>query len=153
MSALNDAHLKCTGLLVNEYIVLLALPVVLSSVFLINSIWSFNVEPAQVVLAPGNTTVTSGSILMITCLGFGSPLPTIIWRKGDGQLTNGSDSDINVYENLLTESGVTLSRSVLEICSVNLADEGEYSCSSVNDFGNDSVSFQLLVNVQGKSAN
>jgi len=122
-------------------------------VFLINLLWSFNAEPAQVVLAPGNTTVTSGNTLMITCLGFGSPLPTIIWRKGDRQLTNGSDPDISIYDRLLTESGVTLSRSVLEICSVNLADEGEYSCSTVNDFGDDSVSFQLLVNVQCKSAN
>ena len=121
--------------------------------FLINLLWSFNVEPAQVVLAPGNTTVTSGNTLMITCLGFGNPPPTIIWRKGDRQLTNGSDPDISIYSRLLTESGVTLSRSVLEICSVNLADEGEYSCSTVNDFGNDSVSFQLLVNVQCKSAN
>ena len=113
---------------------------------------SMYIEPAQVVLAPGSTTVTYGNTLMVTCLGYGSPPPTITWRKGGRLLTNESDSQTNVYNSFLAESGVTLSRSVLEICSVNLADEGEYSCSAVNSFGNDSVSFELFVNVQCKLA-
>ena len=105
------------------------------------------------VLAPVNTTVTLGNDLTVTCLGYGSPPPTITWRKGGRQLTNESDSETNIYNSLPTESGVILSRSVLEIYNINLVDEGEYSCSAANVLGNDSIRFEVFVNAQRKSVN
>ena len=101
--------------------------------------------PAQVVLAPDNTTVGSGNTLMFTCLGYGIPSPSITWTKDGILLTNNSNSDrITTYEANITEGGVTLMRSFLKICNVGPSDEGQYSCVASNGF-NSTSNFEMNI--------
>ena len=51
---------------------------------------------------------------------------------------------------LVTENGVTFVQSILELCSTEEADAGQYSCFAENTLGNDTASFVLTVNAQSK---
>ena len=109
------------------------------------TICSSVVEPAQVVLAPDNTQVGSGSTLMFTCLGYGMPSPSITWMKNGVLLSSNSDPDrITTYEANITEGGVTLMRSFLKICNVGPSDEGQYSCVASNGV-NSTSNFQMNI--------
>ena len=50
----------------------------------------------------------------------------------------------------MTEIRVTFVLSILELCSAEGADGGQYSCFAANTIGNDTTSFVLTVNVQSK---
>lgn len=114
-------------------------------IYLHPTICSSVVEPAQVVLAPDNTRVGSGSTLMFTCLGYGMPSPSITWMKNGVLLSSNSDPDrITTYEANITEGGVTLMRSFLKICNVGPSDEGQYSCVASNGV-NSTSNFQMNI--------
>ena len=76
-------------------------------------------------------------------MAYGVPNPSISWNRGDTPLSNGSQATI--YEELLTEDGVTLVHSFLQLCSVEETDAGQYSCFSNNTLGNDTAFFELAV--------
>ena len=78
----------------------------------------------------------------------GDPSPSISWNRGDTVLNN--DSRVTIYEDLVTENGVTFVWSILELCSAEEADAGQYSCFADNTFGNDTASFVLAVIAQSK---
>ena len=48
---------------------------------------------------------------------------------------------------------MTFLQSILELCSAEEADAGQYSCFADNTFGNDTASFVLTVNAQSKLCN
>ena len=78
----------------------------------------------------------------------GDPNPAISWNRGGTVLNN--DSRVTIYEKLVTESGVKFVQSILELCSAEEADAGQYSCFADNTIGNDTASFMLIVNAQSK---
>ena len=88
--------------------------------------------------------VNVGSSLTLACIAYGDPIPTISWNKGSSQLTN--DSAVTIYQEVVSTSGVTLAKSILEICTPGENDAGQYSC-----FAEDSApaEFEIVVN-QGK---
>ena len=86
--------------------------------------------------------------VIVTCVAYGEPAPSISWNKGDTELTN--DSRVTIYETVYTNSGVTFTLSILQLCTANDTDAGQYSCVSENIFGNDSAGFLLTVNARGK---
>ena len=106
---------------------------------------------AQVLLAPGNISVVSGDTADLACLAYGIPLPNITWTKDGVPLNNNSITDrITTYEGVITEGGVALARSFLQICSLQPSDDGQYSCVADNDIGNATTSnFELIVSVPG----
>ena len=57
----------------------------------------------------------------------------------------GNDSRVNIYVEEITENRRTFVQSVLEICSSEEMDSGEYTCSAESRVGNDSASFNLTV--------
>ena len=61
-----------------------------------------------------------------------------------------NNSRVTIYEELVTENGVTFVRSILELCNLEEADAGQYSCFANNTIGNDTASFMLTVNAQSK---
>ena len=103
--------------------------------------------PPEVIISPGNFTVEAGSTVVLACVGFGDPLPSLSWSIEGDQLSN--NSRLTIYEDLVTENGVEYVRSILEICSVEEADGREYSCNLLNALGNASVSFELSVTATG----
>ena len=74
--------------------------------------------------------------------------PSISWNRGDTAVSN--NSRITTYEELVTEMGVTFVLSILELCSAEQADNGQYTCFAENTFGNNVASFVLTVNAESK---
>ena len=103
--------------------------------------------PPQVVISPGNSTVQAGSTVVFACVGFGDPRPSVTWSTGGGQLSN--NSRVTIYEELVTENGVDFVQSILEICSAEETDGGQYSCTVGNALGNASANFELSVTAAG----
>ena len=92
--------------------------------------------------------VDTGNTITLVCVAYGDPNPSISWSQGDTVLSN--NSRITIFEELVTENGVTFLRSILVLCSAEEADGGQYSCFADNTLGNDTASFVLTVNVQSK---
>ena len=114
-----------------------------------NNIFLFS-DPAQIVIRPNQTTaVDAGNTITFACVAYGDPNPSISWNRGDTLLSNGTR--VTIYEELVTENGVTFVQSILELCSAEEADAGQYSCFADNTLGNDTESFELTVNARSKS--
>ena len=109
----------------------------------IDSINLLDAAPPQVVISPRNTTVEAGSTTVLSCVGFGDPIPYVTWTRGATELSNGSRTTI--CERLVTSNGVMFVQSILQICSVGETDIGQYSCTVGNAVGNTSVDFELSV--------
>ena len=55
-----------------------------------------------------------------------------------------------VHQDVVTDWGVTFSQSILQVCSVDLSDEANYSCVATNSVGEESVSISLTVFTEGR---
>ena len=103
-----------------------------------------SIDQARIVIHPLQvTSVDAGSSLTLACVAYGDPVPTISWNKGSSELTN--SSVITIYQDVLEIRGVAFMRSILEICSVDGDDAGQYSCFSENSVSNDTANFELSV--------
>ncbi len=65
-------------------------------------------------------------------------------------LDNSTNSRVTVDEELVTEQGLAIIWSTLEITSVEDMDESHYTCIAVNEFGIDSVVFELILDSNSK---
>ena len=107
--------------------------------------------PAQLVMHPNQTTaLDAGNAVNFTCVAYGIPNPSVSWKKGSTLLSMRNASRVTIYEQLLTENGVTLVQSILELSSAEETDAGQYSCFADNTLGNDNASFVLTVVGRGK---
>ena len=97
------------------------------------------------VIVPLDTNATLNHTILLTCFGFGIPLPDITWSMDGEALSN--SSRIIFHNDLVTINEVIFVRSILELCNVAVTDEGIYSCDLRNTLGSSSDSFYL--NVQG----
>ena len=106
-----------------------------------------HVESARIVVRPGNLSqLSAGDTLTLSCVGYGNPLPSVFWSRSDTNQVLVNSSQITIFEETLSQSGVTFVKSILQICSVPASMTGEYSCTSQNEVGNETVTFQLTVN-------
>lgn len=97
-----------------------------------------------IVIAPGNTTVSEGDSVFLTCVSYGVPYSTITWTKEGTELVN--DTKISIHSEAVIEHGLSFTQSILDICSITeLSDGGMYECTAENGASTDSVSFTLSV--------
>lgn len=94
-----------------------------------------------------NATALEGSTLFLTCVGYGVPSPNMMWLKDGVELSN--NYHVSIYSNQVEEGGVPFVQSTLEVCNLELADEGMYSCVATNDNGTDTRSFRVTVEPRG----
>lgn len=100
-------------------------------------------EPSGVVVYPEDTVVIAGSTVILTCVAFGEPLPSITWSVDGANVTN--DSRIEIIELRTSRNGRPFLKSVLQICGVGDDDAGRYNCTAVNTVNTDSADFSLTV--------
>jgi len=91
------------------------------------------------------TEVDTNTSALFTCVASGSPLPSVTWRRNGSTLHNISDAYI--FETRITSHQFTFVKSVLEICG-NSSDE--FSCTADNMIENDTFSFHVFLNEDGK---
>ena len=96
-------------------------------------------------IAPTSSEVREGNTLLVTCVAYGATLPSVSWTRNGSVLSNSSGDRISIYEETVDEGGVLFAKSVLEICSAESTDEGEYSCVASNSYGEASFSFNITV--------
>ena len=92
---------------------------------------------------PEDTEVIAGSTVMLACIAFGEPLPSITWSAGGVNVTNNSRTEL--LETQTNRSGVAFVKSVLQICSSGEVDANRYTCTAVNIVNTDRAGFNLTV--------
>ena len=89
----------------------------------------------------------AGSTVLLTCVGFGDPVPSVTWSTQGVALSN--SSQVTIYEELGTEDGVDFVQSILAISNVEEPNGGHYTCTVGNTLGNASAKFELYVTATG----
>ena len=109
-------------------------------------------EPPQLVITPNSTfEVDVGATVTYVCVGFSrDDPPSIFWRFGDELLSNETSSLVTVYESQVEGNNLVFTESILELCSVELENDGMYSCTANNSRGSNRSNFTLSVRPPGK---
>ena len=97
---------------------------------------------------PESVQVNVTATVVLTCVGYGTPVPEITWRKDSAVLQN--DTKYTIYEAQVDRSGITFPKSILEICNFEFEDGGNYTCTVSNGLMDDSVNINLTVPFIGK---
>ena len=96
--------------------------------------------PAQIVIKPADKRLYQNSTVLLTCVAYGFPLPTLTWSKARNSVTNGT-----VRNDIVVKGGVTFVRSVLQLCGTTVADSGQYTCTADNEITIANANFRLTV--------
>ena len=108
----------------------------------------FPVEPLELVIHPEPTTqFHNANTMVLHCVSYGFPLPSISWVQNGTTLANDSLTSIN--QNLVTVGGVTFVKSSLEVCSTEDSDS-YYRCNIENGIDMTDFGFDLLVSSKGE---
>ena len=93
-----------------------------------------NAPAAIVVHPPAYSTAVATQTVRMTCAAYGSPTPSIVWTKANGDLSIllSNSYAYTAYNQTLTVNGTEFAISVLEICGVDATDTDEYSCIASN---------------------
>ena len=95
----------------------------------------------QIVVTPEDIVVGINSTLLLACVAYGEPSPFVGWSREGERLMN--DSRVMIYESEVTEGGLSFNKTILEICSFETLDSGQYSCDASNQAANASASFEV----------
>ena len=92
------------------------------------------------VTEPSDTFLNSGDTYVFLCEAEGRPLPSIVWKRNGGVLSNST----NIY---ITEEevGDSILVSTLTLVNATLNDAGVYECIASNDVGDNSGVFNVTV--------
>ena len=108
-------------------------------------------EPVMLVETPSaNVVVDAGSTVYYVCVGYDedeTDPPSITWKFGETPLTNGSSSLVTIYTKPVVLNNLTFTQSILELCGIQLKDDGNYSCSAIGST-NTTYTFELKVKVR-----
>ena len=85
----------------------------------------------MVVVYPADTVVFAGNSLLLTCVGYGIPLPSLYWQT-NGKTISEEDSGFFLSETVTTVENSQFVRSSLFLCNAREAQAGNYSCSANN---------------------
>ena len=90
-----------------------------------------------------------GDTAFLVCVGYGQPNVEISWTLNGKVVMN--DSLVSIYEELVYQGGRLFKQSFLELCSLELAKSGVYTCSVSN--GRTIVNATTQLSVSGKYFN
>ena len=93
-----------------------------------------------------DTSADTGDTIVLVCVGYGQPNVDITWSR-DGQIISNS-SLVSIYEEDLAQGGRVFKQSFLQLCSLQMADSGNYTCAVSNGLSN--ANSVVLVSVSGK---
>ena len=96
--------------------------------------------PAAIAVFPEDSSVYVGDTIVLSCVAYGLPLPSIMWLKGGDPLVN-----VTLNENELVTPHVTFVRSTLQLCAVQLPDHTQYTCQANDNDSAADASFAMSV--------
>ena len=98
--------------------------------------------PVEIVVSPENISVGINDTLVPACVAYGNPIPSVGWSRKGQRLINDSRSQVIIYQTQVTERGLSFSKTILEMCSFEAPDSGQYNCDASNQATNAITSFQ-----------
>ncbi len=91
-------------------------------------------------IAPSDAEVSLGNTIFFTCAAaFGETPPQLTWHRNDSGIIRNAD-EVNISSSIISERGVNFIVSILELCGVELSDEGLYFCQATYTFNPDLTS-------------
>jgi len=107
----------------------------------IGTCYLYPIEPSHIVIQPRQSIhLPAGSSLVLYCVAYGFPLPSITWRNSSAGLIN--DLVTTIYNELVNEGGVLVLKSRLEICKVGAS--SNYTCFGKNYLGSEAAITELI---------
>ena len=97
----------------------------------------------QLIVISNDVSLTAGDTALLTCVGYGQPDVQITWSRNGEVVMNSSLITIN--ETDVTRGGRLYKQSYLEICSLEVSDAGNYTCTVSNGESETNSSTQLSV--------
>ena len=90
-----------------------------------------------------------GDTAFLVCVGYGQPNVEISWTLNGEVVMNGSL--VSIYEEVVSQGGRLFKQSFLELCSLEVANSGVYTCTVAN--GRTMVNATTQLSVSGKYFN
>ena len=91
-------------------------------------------------IAPSDSVVQQGNTVFFTCVAHGAILPDISWHRNEsGPLQDGANVTITTTTITVGEF-LYFTSSILELCGVDSAYEGEYFCEATYESNPDARS-------------
>ena len=81
--------------------------------------------------------------MILACVGYGIPLPSIVWEKDRQRLSN--DSRRESRQETVVLGNHTFQRSYLQLCGTVEGDSGDYGCRSVTEERESAVEFGVSI--------
>ena len=103
----------------------------------------------MVVVYPEDAVVLAGDSLLLTCVGYGLPPPSLSWQK-NGETISADDAKFSLRETRVVVEGAEFVRSSLLLCNTSEEDTGNYSCSANNTI-REPATEEFSISVQSKS--
>ena len=89
--------------------------------------------------------ILAGDSVLLTCIAYGKPSPSISWQRNGENLTDSSLKFRVTETNVLVED-IVFVKSVLLLCNVSELNSGDYSCTADNAIqGSSSDNFSVTV--------
>jgi hypothetical protein len=89
--------------------------------------------PARIASWSSEIEAITGTSVVLDCMRFGQPNPTLSWENGYGEALNFNDR-VSAKDD-----------GSLVISELRRADTGQYTCSVANTHGSDSITHTLMV--------
>ena len=108
----------------------------------VGTCYLYPIEPSHIVIQPGQSIhLPAGSnSLVLYCVAYGVPVPSITWRNSSAGLVN--DSVTTIHSEIVNEGGVLFLKSRLEFCKVGAS--SNYTCFGENYLGSEAAITELI---------
>lgn len=73
-----------------------------------------------------DTSLAVGETALLICAGYGQPDVEITWSRNNEDIANASL--VTIYEEEVSHGVRSFKQSFLEVCSVDITDDGSYNC-------------------------
>ena len=103
-------------------------------------------EGVELTVISNDTSLSEGDTALLACVGYAQSGVEITWSLGGETVMN--DSLVTIYEEDIVEGGRVYKQSFLQLCSLEVADAGDYTCFVRNSGNSANATTHLSVSGQ-----
>ena len=113
----------------------------------------YNAVPPTIVLhPPSNAIVPAGMTARLVCAATGIPTPAVTWKNSSGaDIANNTNTRVYSKSEIINNTVVVTT--VLTLCSIRIADAGNYHCMTGNNTATTNIQVQGVKYITNNSLN